>query len=188
MKKKVEANLIKRIEECNWHLSTGFVGTRDLMHVLSKIGRSDVAYRLLFNDTFPSWLFPVKNGARSIWERWNSWTPEHGFGDVGMNSFSHYAYGAVYQWICENVAGIKSVKPGFSEIVIKPYITEKLNWAETSYNSIHGKIIVNWKRDGKKVQLEVTVPPNVKAKIYVPGKKQPVSVGSGTYKYQGTNT
>lgn len=183
IKKKVEANLIKRIEECNWHLSTGFVGTRDLMHVLSKIGRDDVAYRLLFNETFPSWLFPVKNGAKSIWERWNSWTPEDGFGDVGMNSFSHYAYGAVYQWICENIGGIKSVKPGFKEIVIKPCITDKLNWAETTYNSIHGEIRVYWKRQKEKVNMEVTVPPNVKAKIYVPGKKKPVAVGSGNYTF-----
>jgi alpha-L-rhamnosidase len=78
------------------------------MHVLGRIGRYDVAYRLLHNDTFPSWGFSIKHGATSIWERWNSWTPE-GFGDVGMNSFSHYTYGAVGQWMFENI-GVSTPK------------------------------------------------------------------------------
>jgi len=183
MKEKAERHLIERIKERDWHLSTGFVGTRDLMHVLTKIGRTDVAYRLMFTDTFPSWLFPVKNGATSIWERWNSWTPEKGFGNVGMNSFSHYAYGAVGQWMFENIGGIKAVRPGYKEIVIRPFITDKLAWAKTSYDCIHGKIAVDWKRDGDKVTLDVTVPTNVKATIYVPGKAEPVKAGSGKYKF-----
>ena len=177
-------HLIDRIKERDWHLSTGFVGTRDLMHVLTKIGRTDVAYRLLFTDTYPSWLFPVKNGATSIWERWDSWTPEKGFGDVGMNSFSHYTYGSVGQWMFENIGGIKSVKPGYKEIVIRPYITGQLTWAKTSYDSIHGLIAVDWKRKGQKVTLKVSVPANVKAVIHVPKKKEPVEVGSGVYTFK----
>ncbi|MHC5074288.1 MAG: family 78 glycoside hydrolase catalytic domain, partial [Planctomycetota bacterium] len=184
MKEKVEMHLIDRIKERDWHLSTGFVGTRDLMHVLTKIGRTDVAYRLLFTDTYPSWLFPVKNGATSIWERWDSWTPEKGFGDVGMNSFSHYTYGSVGQWMFENIGGIKSVKPGYKEIVIRPYITGQLTWAKTSYDSIHGLIAVDWKRKGQKVTLKVSVPANVKAVIHVPKKKEPVEVGSGVYTFK----
>lgn len=183
MKEKAQQHLIERIKQRNWHLSTGFVGTRDLMHVLSKIGRTDVAYRLLFTDTYPSWLFPVKNGATSIWERWNSWTPENGFGDIGMNSFSHYTYGAVGQWMFENIGGIKLSKPGYNEIVIKPYITDKLTWAKTSYDCIHGKIAVAWLRDGEKVTLNVTIPVNTKATIYVPGNSTPVKVGSGKYEF-----
>ena len=183
---KAEQHLIEKIKERDWHLSTGFVGTRDLMHVLTKIGRTDVAYRLLFTDTYPSWLFPVKNGATSIWERWNSWTPEKGFGDTGMNSFSHYTYGAVGQWMFDNIGGIKSVKPGYREIVIKPYITDKLTWARTSYDSIHGKIVVDWKRKGQKVTLKVSIPTNVKARIHMPGKDELVEVGSGNYTYTAT--
>lgn len=183
MKEKAAELLVERIEQRDWHLSTGFVGTRDLMHVLTKIGRTDVAYRLLFTDTYPSWLFPVKNGATSIWERWNSWTPEKGFGNTGMNSFSHYTYGAVGQWMFENIGGIKSVKPGYKEIVIKPYFTDKLTWAKTSYNSIHGQIKVSWKQNAKAIELNVTVPPNVKAKIFVPGDAKPNEVGSGSYKF-----
>ena len=183
MREKAAQHLIERIKERDWHLSTGFVGTRDLMHVLTKIGRVDVAYRLLFTDTYPSWLFPVKNGATSIWERWNSWTPEKGFGDTGMNSFSHYTYGSVGQWMFENIGGIKSVKPGYKEIIIRPYITNQLTWAKTSYDSIRGRISVDWKRSGQKVTLKVSVPTNVKATIFVPGKEEPVKVGSGDYTY-----
>ncbi|MHC4945487.1 MAG: family 78 glycoside hydrolase catalytic domain, partial [Planctomycetota bacterium] len=92
-------HLVADLEARRWHLSTGFLGTKDLMLVLSKIGRTDVAYRLLHNDTFPSWGFTIKHGATSIWERWNGWTPEDGFNNPGMNSFAHYAFGAVGQWM-----------------------------------------------------------------------------------------
>ena len=90
------------------------------MLVLSKIGRSDVAYRLLHNDTFPSWGFSIKHGATSIWERWNGWTPEQGFGDPGMNSFAHYSFGAVYQWMFENIGGIRQTSPGYKTVLIAP--------------------------------------------------------------------
>jgi alpha-L-rhamnosidase len=184
MRDKAAEHLIERIKERDWHLSTGFVGTRDLMHVLSKIGRNDVAYRLMFNDTFPSWLFPVKNGATSIWERWNSWTPEAGFGDSGMNSFSHYTYGAVGQWMFENMAGIKPLKPGYKEFQIRPVITDKLSFVKASYECIHGRISAQWSRGDDSATLSVTVPPNTTAWIYVPGKPEPIKTGSGEYTYK----
>ena len=185
MKKMVEEHLIERIKERNWHLSTGFVGTRDLMHVLTKIGRNDVAYRLLFNDTYPSWLFPVKNGATSIWERWDSWTPNKGFQSAKMNSFSHYAYGAIGQWMFENIGGIRHAEPGYRRITIKPVITDKLDWANVSYDSIQGKIAVNWKRDGEKVSLEVEIPKGATADIHVPGKETPQTVKDGKHTFEG---
>lgn len=186
MKKKAEEHLIETIQERDWHLSTGFVGTRDLMHVLTKIGRTDVAYRLLFNNTYPSWLFPVKNGATSIWEHWDSWTPEKGFRSPRMNSFSHYAYGAVGQWMFENIGGIKMAEPGYSRIIIKPYITDKLNWAKVSYDSIQGKIEVEWKQDGKDVSMEVNIPKGTTATVYVPGKGKPVHVKDGRHSFSGS--
>jgi alpha-L-rhamnosidase len=176
--------LVELIENRDWHLSTGFIGTKDLMLVLSKIGRNDVAYRLLRNDTFPSWGFSVKHGATSIWERWNGWTPEDGFNDPEMNSFAHYSFGAVYQWMVENIGGIRLVKPGYKEIVIKPSITDQLTWAKTSYDSIHGTIAVNWERKGQEITLNVSVPANVKATVYIPGKEEPVEVGSGFYTFK----
>ena len=105
--------LVEDIEKRGWHLSTGFIGTKHLMLVLSQIGRPDVAYRLLHNDTFPSWGFSIKQGATSIWERWDGWTPEKGFQDPGMNSFAHYSFGAVYQWMVENIGGIRSAAPSY---------------------------------------------------------------------------
>ncbi len=180
-----EARLIEKIEEADGHLTTGFVGTRDLMNVLTKIGRTDVAYRLLFNDTFPSWLFPVKNGATSIWEHWDGWTPEKGVSDLRDNSFSHYTYGSVGQWMFENIGGIRQAEPGFKKIVIQPVMTDELDWAKTSYNSIHGRISVEWERDGGNVTLYVGVPPNTTATIHVPGKKKVERVGSGNYTFEG---
>jgi len=183
-----EEHLLKKIEEADGHLATGFVGTRDLMNVLAKIGRTDVAYRLLFNETFPSWLFPVKNGATTIWEHWDGWTPENGFHESEHNSFSHYTYGSVGQWMFENIGGIKSEKSGFKKIIIRPAMTEKLSWAKTSYQSIHGRIAVEWKREGSKVFLDVEIPPNTTAAIYVPGRRSVERVPSGRYTFEGTYT
>ena len=98
--------LVEDIEKRGNHLSTGFIGTKSLMQALSMIGRDDVAFRLLHNDTFPSWGFSIKQGATSIWERWDGWTPEKGFQDPGMNSFAHYSFGAVYGWMAHNIGGI----------------------------------------------------------------------------------
>ncbi len=178
------AHLIKDIESRNWHLSTGFVGTRDLMHVLSKIGRNDVAFRLLHNTTFPSWGFTIVNGATSIWERWDGWTPEKGFQDAGMNSFAHYAYGAVAGWMYKTIGGISPVTPGYGTIRIAPQYDPRLNWAVTTYNSVRGPIRTSWKRTGAKVVLTVQVPPNTRAAIEVPGSNGTVerhNVGSGTW-------
>ncbi|MBL7077827.1 MAG: family 78 glycoside hydrolase catalytic domain [Kiritimatiellae bacterium] len=184
-KQKAEAHLIERIRERDWHLSTGFVGSRDLMHVLTKIGRTDIAYRLLFNDTFPSWLFPVKNGATSIWERWDSWTPEKGFQDEGMNSFSHYAYGAVGQWMFENIGGIRSLHPGFTRVAIRPIIPEQLMWASVSYRSVKGVIRVDWECEGDGVTLTVEIPAEIEADIHVPGTTSVETVEAGKHVFQG---
>lgn len=162
-------HLIRKIEQKNWHLSTGFVGTKDLMLVLDKIGRNDVAYRLLHNDTFPSWGFSIKHGATSIWERWNGWTPEQGFGDPGMNSFAHYSFGAVCQWMFENIGGIRTDGSGFKRIVLKPAIDEKMDWSKVSYNSIRGPIETSWKKLGGGLwRYDVTIPPNTTATLYLP--------------------
>lgn len=168
-KQKLAAeHLIEKIKQRNWHLSTGFVGTKDLMLVLSKIKRDDLAYRLLLNDTFPSWGFSIKNGATSIWERWNGWTPDKGFADPSMNSFAHYAFGAVGQWMFENIGGIKNKSAGFKEIIIQPKIGGNLEYAKTSFVSIHGRIATGWKIDADTFVLNVTIPANTTAFVYVP--------------------
>jgi alpha-L-rhamnosidase len=163
--------LIQKLEERDWHLSTGFVGTKDLMLVLSKIGRNDVAYRLLENDTYPSWLFELKQGATSIWERWNGWTPEKGFEDPGMNSFAHYAFGAVVQWIMENVGGIRAISPGYANIKIRPQPGGHLTWAKTRYDSPRGPIETSWRLDGTRFLLDLTIPPSTYGRLYLPTRR-----------------
>ncbi len=164
-----EQHLIRNIEERNWHLSTGFVGTRDIMHVLSKIGRNDVAFRLLHNTTFPSWGFTIVNGATSIWERWDGWTPEKGFQTPGMNSFAHYAFGAVVGWMFQQPAGITNTEPGFERIRVAPQIDPNLDWLKSSYDSVRGEVVSEWSVKGDRLTLRVVIPPNAQAEIVVPG-------------------
>jgi len=161
-------HLIDKIKSRKWHLSTGFVGTKDLMPALTKIGRNDVAYKLLNNTTFPSWGFTIKNGAKSIWERWNGWTPSNGFQDAGMNSFSHYSFGAVGQWMFENIGGIKAANPDFKKIIIAPEPGGGLSLAKVSYSSIRGKIVSDWKIINEEMTLNITVPANTTAKLILP--------------------
>ena len=176
--KLAAAHLVRRVNECDVHLSTGFIGTKDLMLALAKIDRNDLAYRLLYNDTFPSWGFTIKHGATSIWERWNGWTPENGFGDPGMNSFAHYSFGAVAQWMFENIGGIQSDGPAFKNIIIHPQPDNNMTWAKTSYNSIQGLIVSNWSIDNATLTLNVTIPPNTEAIVFVPSNGENIAQDS----------
>ena len=164
-------HLVEDIERRGGHLSTGFIGTKDLMLVLAKIGRNDLAYRLLHHDTFPSWGFSIKHGATSIWERWDGWTPEKGFQDPGMNSFAHYSFGAVYQWMVENIGGIRSNGPSYKKIHIAPQPGGRLTQASTSYKSIRGEIATRWEKKDGTLTLDVTIPANTTATVSLPAAK-----------------
>ena len=188
---QASARLVGDIEKRGWHLSTGFVGTRDLMHVLSKIGRDDVAFRLLHQTTFPSWKFEIVNGATTIWERWDGWTPEKGLQDPGMNSFAHYAYGAVMGWVFAQIGGLSEYSPGFGKVVIAPKIDPNLTFAESRFDSVRGEFLTDWKVAGGKLTLSVTVPPNASATVRVPvsaggtvvGELEPGSKSAGFWSY-----
>src|ERR1035438_9014031 len=171
--------LVEDIEKRGWHLSTGFIGTKHLMLVLSNIGRPDVAYRLLHNDTFPSWGFSIKQGATSIWERWDGWTPEKGFQDAGMNSFAHYSFGAVYQWMVENIGGIRSASPSYKELLIAPQLDDKLTSAAVSYRSIRGQIATDWQAKDGKLLFNVTIPANTAAQVVLPANSVAAVTESG---------
>ena len=134
------------IKAKGWHLSTGFVGVSYLLPVLTQAGKVDTAYRLLMQDTFPSWLFSVKHGATTIWERWDGWTPERGFQDPGMNSFNHYSLGSCGQWLFDSAAGIglDPEKPGFRHIIIHPRVGGGLTSASASLRSMPGLIASSW--------------------------------------------
>jgi len=163
-------HLVRDIERRGGHLSTGFVGTPLLTPVLTRLGRTDVAYRLLMQETYPSWLYTVKQGATTMWERWNSWTKEHGFGDAGMNSFNHYAYGSVGQWLYGTVGGIAADAdgPGYRRIVVRPQPGGGLTWARARLVSPYGAIETRWSVEGDAFRLEVTIPPNTSARVFVP--------------------
>ena len=162
---KTAAHLVRKIEEKDFHLSTGFVGVSYLLPVLCDCGYSDIAYRLLQNDTYPSWGYSIKNGATTIWERWNSYTAENGLGDAGMNSFNHYSLGSVAEWMFSYIGGIRPGKAGFSTFCIKPFFTDRLEFVDCSYKCDHGFITVNWKRVDNGWELKVTIPQNTKAHI-----------------------
>jgi alpha-L-rhamnosidase len=153
-----------------WHLSTGFVGVSYLLPVLTRAGKVDTAYRLLMQDTFPSWLFSVKHGATTIWERWDGWTPERGFQDPGMNSFNHYSLGSCGQWLFATVAGIglDPEQPGFKHIIIHPRTGGGLTWAKASFRSIRGPISSTWSRESGGFTLDITIPANTTATVYLP--------------------
>lgn len=168
MRDKVAQKLVDDIKGRNWHLATGFIGTPRLLPALQMAGRNDVAYRLLMQDTYPSWLFQVKLGATTMWERWDGWTPDRGFQSIGMNSFNHYAFGAVGEYLYSGVAGIDAQTPAYKKIIIRPCPGGGLTWAKATYDSIHGPIVSSWKADGDKFTLHTAIPANTTATVYVP--------------------
>jgi alpha-L-rhamnosidase len=161
--------LAKDIRDKKKHLSTGFLGTPYLCHVLSENGESELAYDLLLQETYPSWLYPVKMGATTIWERWDGQKTDSTFQDPGMNSFNHYAYGAIGDWMYQVAAGLRMGAPGYRHIVIEPHLTGRLNYAKASYQSSYGEVASGWERTGDKITLRVTIPPNTTASIRIPG-------------------
>jgi alpha-L-rhamnosidase len=150
------------------HLSTGFLGVSCLLPVLTQAGKTGTAGQLLRQDTFPSWLFSVKHGATTIWERWDGWTPEKGFQDPGMNSFNHYSLGSCGEYLFGYVGGIRPASPGFKTILIDPVVGNGLTRAGASYDSIQGRISTSWKRTGRRLSLEVVVPANTTATVCIP--------------------
>ncbi len=159
------------IQQRSGHLATGFIGTPLLLPALASAGRTETANSLLLNETFPSWLYQVKIGATTMWERWDGWTPEKGFQDPGMNSFNHYWLGCVGEWMYSGVAGIDTDGPGWSKISIRPQIDGRLQKASVSYDSIRGRVESGWQKTaGGGLTLSVTVPANTTATVYVPAR------------------
>jgi alpha-L-rhamnosidase len=169
------------LEKRSGHLSTGFVGVGYLTPTLTDTDHADVAYRLLLNDTFPSWGYSIKHGATTIWERWDGWTAEKGFQDPGMNSFNHYSLGSVGEWMFSAVAGIglDPAQPGFRHIILHPRPGGGLTYARADYDSLHGRIVSDWKREGGKFHYGITVPANTTATVYVPAKNEGAVTESG---------
>ncbi len=162
--------IVRDIQRRGGHLSTGFVGTSYLPFVLSDGGRLDAAYNLLFQKTWPSWLYAVTQGATTIWERWDGWTHDKGFQTTEMNSYNHYAYGAIGDWLYQVVAGLglDADRPAYEHVIIRPNPEARLTYARAEYNSIRGKVASGWKVEDGKLTLSVTVPVGSTATVYVP--------------------
>jgi alpha-L-rhamnosidase len=209
---QAEVHLVERIKADNYHLSVGFLGMPLLLPTLTDMGRSDLAYRLIQNTTYPSWGYSIEQGATTIWERWNSFSKKDGFGDVRMNSFNHYSLGSCGEWMFRSMLGIDTDGAGFNKITMKPEIGEGITWAKGHYDSIHGRVGSDWKRSGDQFNWKITVPANTTATVYLPamdaatvtesGKpvkqakgvkflrmekgRAMLEVGSGTYQFSST--
>jgi alpha-L-rhamnosidase len=162
--------LVDNIHDYDNHLTTGFLGTPYICGVLTRFGYDTVAYKLLLQETYPSWLYPVKMGATTIWERWDGQKPDSSFQTPGMNSFNHYAYGAIGDFMYRDVAGLDTYEEGtgYKKIRIRPHIGGNLEFAGAVLETGYGKLSVNWKTNGKNLLMDVEIPPNTTAAIFIP--------------------
>lgn len=167
--RKAAANrLVERIRQRDWHLSTGFLGTPRVLEALSANGHAEAAYRVLLQTSYPSWGYQIEHGATTMWEHWDSIRPDGTFLDPNMNSFNHYAFGAVGQWMYQNIAGIRLDTPGFRSIVIRPLPSESVSKAEGRYESPYGPIESRWKVENGLFDIHVSIPVNTTAEVWVP--------------------
>jgi alpha-L-rhamnosidase len=187
LRPKIVDALVADIQSRGMHLSTGFVGTPYLNHVLTRFGRSDVAYALLQQTTFPSWLYPITQGATTMWERWDAYTHDKGFNDAGMNSYNHYALGAIGDWLYSTVAGIDldPQQPGYKHILIRPQPGGTITWARGSLKSPYGLIESAWRLENGAFHLDVTIPPNTTATVRLPDGESH-EVGAGRHVFRST--
>ena len=190
-KEKAYEHLVRKVEESGCTVRTGFFGTGVLNPMLTKAGRVDLAYRLLGQTAYPSWLYPVTQGATTIWERWNSFTKENGFGgNNAMNSFNHYSLGSVLSWIYEVVLGIQrdETEPGYHHFMLHPAICRDetqgaLDFAKGGFETAYGRIESSWEKAEKGWHYRCRIPENTTARLVLPGREA-VELGSGEYEFR----
>lgn len=170
LRQQAAARLAENIRSYGNHLTTGFLGTPYLCHVLTRFGYNDVAYKLLLQDSYPSWLYPVKMGATTIWERWDGQKPDSSFQTPGMNSFNHYAYGAIGDWMYRKMVGLDTYEdgPGYKHIKVMPHIGGDFTNASARLKTYYGVTSAAWKIDSGLLKLDVEVPANTHATIFIP--------------------
>ncbi len=165
---KVGERFVAKLALTDNHLRTGFIGTPLLLPALSRIGRVDLAYKMLLHKDYPSWGYEVASGATTMWERWNSIMPNGDFGPVDMNSFNHYAYGAVGDWMFQNIGGLSAVEPGYKRSRIAPVPGGNLTEGAGSLRTVYGPLSSKWSTRKGTLDLQVTVPVNTVAEVHVP--------------------
>jgi alpha-L-rhamnosidase len=170
LRQSAAARLVENIKSYGYHLTTGFLGTPYLCHVLSRFGYADIAYRLLLQETYPSWLYPVKMGATTIWERWDGIKPDSTFQVPSMNSFNHYAYGAIGDWMYRVAAGLDTREevPGYRELRIEPHIGGNFTQLEARLKTNYGEAVSGWKINEQMLAFDISIPVNSTALIYLP--------------------
>lgn len=171
-KSAIKRQLLDCIAKKGNRLQTGFLGTAILLQTLSLVGATDVAYALLLQTEMPSWLYPVEQGATTIWERWDAYTKENGFGDPKIDdaSFNHYAYGAVAEWMYSYMAGIRydDRTAGFKRFILSPHPDPAIGRMDCSFESNYGRIVSSWRYSQNTITYEMTVPANTSATVYLP--------------------
>jgi alpha-L-rhamnosidase len=210
LREQAAGRLADNISRYHNHLTTGFLGTPFLCSALSRFGHADAAFRLLLQENYPSWLYPIKMGATTIWERWDGIKPNGDLEVPSMNSYNHYAYGAIGDWMYRTVEGIdtKTEQPGYKGIIIKPTVGGNLTDVKADYETPYGKASSHWKIENGNFVLDVIIPANTTATVYVPTKGDnavtesgkavtktsdqiagytAVNVGSGTYHFTTAN-
>lgn len=172
LRQQAAKRLVDNIRQYGTHITTGFLGTPYICHVLTRFGYDDVAYELFLREKYPSWLYPVTMGATTIWERWDGIRPDSTFEEASMNSFNHYAYGAIGDWMYRSVAGLdtKTGTQGYKEIVVKPHIGKGLTSASAEQWTPYGKLVSSWQTEAERTVLHVEIPANTTASIYIPTK------------------
>jgi alpha-L-rhamnosidase len=170
MRAPTAKRLVENIKSYGTHLTTGFLGTPYLCEVLTRFGYDSTAYQLLLRKNYPSWLYPVTMGATTIWERWDGIKPDSTFEVPSMNSFNHYAYGAIGDWMYKNIAGINYVEeaPGYKKIIIRPHLTDSLTFASSSIKTYYGNVSSEWRKESEYLLFNVDVPANSTAVIFIP--------------------
>ena len=168
LRPKIAKMLAENIAAYDNHITTGFLGTPYICHVLSRFGFNDVSYKLLLQETYPSWLYPVKSGATTIWERWDGQKPDGTFQTTNMNSFNHYAYGAIGDWLYREAAGLQDGAPGYNKLVIKPHPGGGFTHMEAMLMTPYGKAVSGWKIENGQFFMNVVIPANTTATVYIP--------------------
>ncbi len=171
-REKCRTLLLANLSHNDNHLTTGFLGANMLMPAVTDAGAAEVNYDLLLNEDYPSWLMPVVHGATTIWERWDGWRPDRGFQNPSMNSFNHYAYGCIGEWMYRHLAGLTHdpERPAYKHAIVAPLIDPKrrFTFAKATLQTPHGELGVNWYLEGDVIHLDATIPPNTTATIRLP--------------------
>lgn len=172
LKRSAATRLARLVRDDGYRLTTGFLGTPHLCHVLTRYGYADAAYELLNQERYPSWLYPIRRGATTIWERWDGIRPDGTFQDPGMNSFNHYAYGAIGDWLYRVVAGLSSdpAVPAYQRVIVHPHAGGGLTWARATLESPFGHTAVEWQLTNTGLHVNVELPPNTEGEVRLPAR------------------